>query len=186
MKQASKVNLHQVGQDRSGEVPRTQLTHDWPAGEGTRPTCNKSPGSTRYEAVPSVLARRLADTITRHEPGWPLPRTSILARMFNVTEADVAAALGELESALVIIRRPGQRYLRKIPADYVISLAAQPGLRTRIIPISGELSCASQTVSWRPVRYDLELALRLEHGRQACVTRVFWMSAGEIAAVSTT
>lgn len=32
----------------------------------------------------------------------------------------------------------------------------------------------------------MPLALRLEQGRQACVTRIFWMSAGETAAVSTT
>jgi hypothetical protein len=40
----------------------------------------------------SVLAERMAAALLHHEPGWRLPRHSALARRYNVTTAEIAAA----------------------------------------------------------------------------------------------
>ncbi len=46
----------------------------------------------------NVLADRLAAALVHHEPGWRLPRHSALARRYNVSVAEIDAAVGELVS----------------------------------------------------------------------------------------
>src|SRR6202007_2962862 len=43
-----------------------------------------------------VLADRMAAALVHREPGWQLPRRSALARRYNVSMAEIDAALGGL------------------------------------------------------------------------------------------
>src|SRR5262245_5361406 len=52
----------------------------------------------------SVLADRLAAALVHHEPGWRLPRHSALARRYNVSVAEIDAAVGELVSRHLVRR----------------------------------------------------------------------------------
>src|ERR1039458_446764 len=59
-----------------------------------------SAGSARgdeFRARPAaeVLADRLAAALVHHEPGWRLPRHTALARRYNVSTAQIDAAIGE-------------------------------------------------------------------------------------------
>ena len=54
----------------------------------------------------AVLADRIAAALVHHEPGWRLPRHTALARRYNVSTAEIDAAVTELTS----------RHLRPPPA----------------------------------------------------------------------
>ena len=155
------------------------------ARDGSLANADPERNSLDDDAVPSVLARRLGEVITNHEPGWPLPRVSILARMFDVTEADMTAALGELDSARVITRKSAGRYRRMTPAEYRLVLDRHAGLQTQITPVSSSFACTHRTVTWRPVRHYLERVLGIPPGEHGCVIRMSWASAGETVALST-
>jgi hypothetical protein len=55
-------------------------------------------GGDQFQArtAAQVLADRLAMAVVRHEPGWRLPRRSVLARRYNVGTAQIDAAISEL------------------------------------------------------------------------------------------
>src|SRR5712691_5428075 len=73
-----------------------------PAGAGANGPPRSSAG---------VLADRLAAALVHHEPGWRLPRHTALARRYNVSTAQIDAALGELAAGRLIRRLPdGQLY----------------------------------------------------------------------------
>jgi hypothetical protein len=58
--------------------------------------------------------------------GWPLPRASLLARHFDVTVRQLAAALGELATCRLIRAAPDGRFVKAISADFVLPLQAAP------------------------------------------------------------
>lgn len=43
-----------------------------------------------------VLADRIAAALVHPEPGWRLPRRSVLARRYSISLADIDSAIGEL------------------------------------------------------------------------------------------
>ena len=62
-------------------------------------------------AASGVLADRMAAALVHREPGWQLPRRSALARRYNVSMAEIDAAIGELTRRSLIRRLPdGQLY----------------------------------------------------------------------------
>src|ERR1019366_6071766 len=63
----------------------------------------------RPRPAAEVLADRLAAALVHHEPGWRLPRHTALARRYNVSTAQIDAAIGELVSRH-LIRRLGPRH----------------------------------------------------------------------------
>jgi hypothetical protein len=144
------------------------------------------PADWHRDTFPSVLARRLGETIAHHEPGWPLPRASILSRTFDVAPADLVAALRELESVRFITRQPGGRFRRTIPSEVRFTVVGQASLRARVTFIGTDLTCTHRTVSWRPIRHHIERALGMDPGQDACVIRMTWTSACETVGLSTT
>jgi DNA-binding GntR family transcriptional regulator len=158
-----------------------------PAG-AARPTRSQagaeSAGPIRSSA--RVLADRLAAALVHHEPGWRMPRHSALARRYNVSAAEIDAAIGELAARRLVRRLPDGQVYRASPAEYLIPLAGAPGLASHIDPMGGQIACQSRQVSWRRVPEDIGWALGIPPGDQARVVRLLWTSDGEPAALATT
>jgi DNA-binding GntR family transcriptional regulator len=133
----------------------------------------------------AVLADRIAAALVHHEPGWRLPRQSALARRYNVSPAEVDAAIGELSTRHLIRRLPDGQLYRASPAEYLISLEGAAGLASHIDPMGGEVSCRSRHVSWRRVPEDIGWSLGVPPGQPACVVRLLWTAGGEPAALAT-
>ncbi len=133
-----------------------------------------------------VLADRLAAALVHHEPGWRLPRHSALARRYNVSTAEIDAAVGELAARHLVRCLPDGQVYRASPAEYLVPLAGVPGLASHIDPMGGQIACRSRQVSWRRVAEDIGWALGVPPGEPACVIRLLWTVDGEPAAVATT
>ena len=133
----------------------------------------------------SVLADRLAAALVHHEPGWRLPRHSALARRYNVSVAEIDAAVEELVSRHLVRRLADGQLYRASPAEYVIGLEGVPGLASYVDAMGGEFSCRSRQVTWRLPPEDIIWALRLEPDQQVCVVRYLWTAGGEPAALCT-
>lgn len=133
----------------------------------------------------TVLADRIAAALVHHEPGWRLPRQTALARRYNVSPAEVDAAIGELSARHLIRRLPDGQLYRASPAEYLVSLEGAPGLAALVDPMGGKLDCRSRHVSWRRVPEDIGWSLGVPPGESACVVRVLWTAGGEPAALAT-
>lgn len=133
----------------------------------------------------SVLADRLAAALVHHEPGWRLPRHSALARRYNVSVAEIDAAVEELVSRHLVRRLADGQLYRASPAEYVIGLEGVPGLASYVDAMGGEFSCRSRQVTWRLPPEDIVWALRLGPDQQVCVVRYLWTAGGEPAALCT-
>jgi DNA-binding GntR family transcriptional regulator len=146
----------------------------------------KSAGLPLPGPAVSVLADRLAAALVHHEPGWRLPRHSALARRYNVSVAEIDAAVEELASRHLVRRLADGQLYRASPAEYVIGLEGVPGLLSYVDAMGGEFSCRSRQVTWRLPPEDIVWALRLEPDEQVCVVRFLWTAGGEPAALCTT
>ncbi len=140
----------------------------------------------RARAAAQVLADRLAMAVMHHEPGWRLPRHTVLARRYSVTTAQIDAAISELVGRHLIRRLPDGQVHRVSPVEYLIPLEGVPGLRSRIDPMAGELTCRSRRTSWRRVPEDIGWALHLDPAEPVCVVRAVWAVGGEPAAYAVT
>lgn len=162
----------------------------WPGqrGGGQRGPGQRGPGQPGHIAGPavSVLADRLAAALVHHEPGWRLPRHSALARRYNVSAAEIDAAVEELAGRHLVRRLADGQVYRVSPAEYVIGLEGVPGLISHVDAMGGELSCRSRQVTWRLPPEDISWALRLPAEHQVCVVRFLWTAGGEPAALCTT
>ena len=157
------------------------------AQRGSRPS-GRAPGAASQTAGPavSVLADRLAAALVHHEPGWRLPRHSALARRYNVSAAEIDAAVEELAGRHLVRRLADGQVYRASPAEYVIGLEGVPGLVSHVDTMGGEFSCRSRQVSWRLPPEDISWALQLAADQQVCVVRYLWTAGGEPAALCTT
>ena len=133
-----------------------------------------------------MLADRIAAALVHHEPGWRLPRHSALARRYNVSTAEIDAAIGELAARRLIRRLPDGQAYRASPAEYLISLDGVPGLAARLDPMGGEIACRSRQVSLRRVPEDIGWALKVSPSDSVCVLRFLWTADGQPAAFATT
>jgi DNA-binding GntR family transcriptional regulator len=146
----------------------------------------------RVQAAPapgqavSVLADRLAAALVHHEPGWRLPRHSALARRYNVSPAEIDAAVEELVSRHLVRRLADGQFYRASPAEYVIGLEGVPGLTTYVDTMGGDFACRSRQVTWRLPPEDISWALRMPAEQQVCMIRCLWTAGGEPAALCTT
>jgi DNA-binding GntR family transcriptional regulator len=145
-------------------------------------------GNDEFRARPAahVLADRLAVALVHHEPGWRLPRHSVLARRYGVSTAEVDAAISELVGRHLLRRLPDGQVHRISPAECLIPLGGVPGLRSRIDPMAGELTCRSRRATWRRVPENISWALRVDPAEQMCVVHTIWAAGGEPAASATT
>jgi DNA-binding GntR family transcriptional regulator len=165
-----------------------------PAGLGeagvpaARPAQEPGAGSGESRARPAahVLADRLAVALVHHEPGWRLPRHSVLARRYGVSTTEVDAAISELVGRHLLRRLPDGQVHSISPAECLIPLGGVPGLRSRIDPMAGELTCRSRRAAWRRVPENISWALGVDAGEKMCVVHTIWTAGGEPAASATT
>jgi DNA-binding GntR family transcriptional regulator len=148
------------------------------------PGSRRTPGTSRPAVA--VLADRIAAALVHHEPGWRLPRHTALARRYNVSTAEIDAALDELASRHLVRRLPDGQLYRVSPAEYLIPLEGVPGLGSRADPMGGEIVCRSRQASWRQVPEDIGWALQIPPADPVGVVRMQWTASGEPAAFCTT
>jgi DNA-binding GntR family transcriptional regulator len=141
---------------------------------------------TKPGSALGVLACRIAGSLVHHEPGWRMPRFSVLARHFGVSQEQVAEAVDQLAARRLVRREPDGRFSRSSPAEYHIPLSAGACLQTAIVPVSGALTCRAKTVSKEKLRDDLAWALRATAGEPGCVLKLQYADGDELAALSAT
>ncbi|SRR5712691_838970 len=159
-----------------------------PSGSAARPAGSAAgAGATaRSRSSSGILADRIAAALVHHEPGWRLPRHTALARRYNVSPAEIDAAVGELAARRLIRRLPDGQLYRASPAEYLIPLEGTAGLASYIDPMGSQIACRSRQVSWRRVPEDIGWTLGVAPGESACVIRLLWTADGEPAALATT
>jgi DNA-binding GntR family transcriptional regulator len=136
-------------------------------------------------AASGVLADRMAAALVHREPGWQLPRRSALARRYNVSMAEIDAAIIELSRRSLIRRLPDGQLYRASQAEYLIPLEGIGGLSTRLDPMGGEISCSARHVSLRAAPQDVAWSLGVEGGKPVRIVRCAWAVGTEPVAVST-
>ena len=149
-----------------------------------------SVGSGGTDAAPQptaarVLADRIAAALVHREPGWRLPRRSALARRYNVSVAEIDAALAELAGRSLIRRLPDGQLYRASAAEYLIPLEGVTGLSTRLDPMGGQITCQARHVSRRAASQDVAGALGVTDGADVRIIRSVWASGDEPVAIST-
>jgi DNA-binding GntR family transcriptional regulator len=132
----------------------------------------------------SVLADRMAAALLQHEPGWRLPRHTALARRYNVTTAEIEAAIDLLAARHLLTRLPDGQVFRASPAEYRVALEGLPGLAAHVDPMGGELACKSRNVSRRRPAEDVARALGVSPGLDVLTIRCLWTVGAEPAAYS--
>ncbi len=143
-------------------------------------------GETSARPGASLLVDRVAALLAVHLPGWRLPRHSELARRYNVSLAELDAAIRELTSRGLLRSLPDGQLFRASPAEYSISLEGIPGLTSRVDPMGSDLTCEGLYVSWRRAPEEIGSALGLAPGDTVCVARYKWTANRKPVAVSMT
>ena len=141
-------------------------------------------GARRRRVSAGVLADRMAATLVHHEPGWRLPRLTAMARRFNVSAAEVDAAIDDLTARHLLRRLPDGQVYRASPAEYRVPLEGLSGLTSQVDPMGGQLLCKSRQVSRRRPPEDIGRSLGLEAGEPVLVIRCVWTVGGEPGALS--
>jgi len=166
----------------SGDSADSNFTAGSPTA-GNQPS--EDPRGAEAAHADQVLANRIAAALAHHKPGWMLPRQSVLARRYQVTTRQVAAAIDELAARHLIRVLPDGKAYRVSPAEYMFDLAGQHGLVARVEPLHGQLSCKSHSVAWHPVPADISAALGIATSEQACILQKLWTVDDEPAAATT-
>jgi DNA-binding GntR family transcriptional regulator len=136
-------------------------------------------------AASGVLADRMAAALVHREPGWQLPRRSALARRYNVSIAEIDAAIVELTRRSLIRRLPDGQLYRASAAEYLIPLEGIGGLSTRLDPMGGEIVCTARHVSLRAAPQDIAWSLGVVGEKPVRIVRCAWAVAAEPVAIST-
>ncbi|HYA53303.1 MAG TPA: GntR family transcriptional regulator [Streptosporangiaceae bacterium] len=141
-------------------------------------------GARRGRVPAGVLADRMAATLVHHEPGWRLPRLTAMARRFNVSAAEIDAAIDELVARHLLRRLPDGQVYRASPVEYRVPLEGLSGLASHVDPMGGQLVCRSRQVSRRRPPEDIGRSLGLEAGEPVLAIRCVWTVGGEPGALS--
>jgi UTRA domain/Bacterial regulatory proteins, gntR family len=141
-------------------------------------------GARRRRVSAGVLADRMAATLVHHEPGWRLPRLTAMARRYNVSAAEVDAAIDELAARHLLRRLPDGQVYRASPAEYHVPLEGLAGLTSHVDPMGGQLVCKSRHVSHRRPPEDIGRSLGLGAGEPVLAIRCVWTVGAEPAALS--
>lgn len=136
-------------------------------------------------AAAGVLADRIAAALVHREPGWRLPRRSALARRYNVSMAEIDAAISELVRRSLIRRLPDGQLYRASPAEYLIPVEGIGELSTQLDPMGGEVTCQARHISQRDAPQDVTWALGVEAGGAVRIVRSVWAAGGEPVAIAT-
>ena len=143
----------------------------------------RAPAPGRVPAA-TILAERMAAALLHHEPGWRLPRHTALARRYNVTTAEIDAAIELLAARHLLTRLPDGQTFRASPAEYRVALEGLPGFAAQVDPMGGELACKSRNVSRRRPAEDVARALGISPGCEVLTIRCLWTVGAEPAAYS--
>jgi DNA-binding GntR family transcriptional regulator len=127
----------------------------------------------------------MAAALVHREPGWQLPRRSALARRYNVSMAEIDAAIGELTRRSLIRRLPDGQLYRASAAEYLIPIEGVGGLSTRLDPMGGEVTCAARHVSLRAAPQDVAWSLAVTESVPVRIIRCAWAAGAEPVAIST-
>ncbi len=157
-----------------------------PSWQTARQSDREAAGSSGRQRADPVLTSRIAASLAQHQPGWLLPRPSVLARRYHVTSGQVTAAIDELAARHLVRLLPDGKACRVSPADYMLELESQHGLAARVEPLHGQLGCKSKSVAWHSVRPDIESALGIAPGEPVSILQMFWTLSGRPAAATTT
>ena len=130
----------------------------------------------------AVLADRMAAALLHHEPGWRLPRHTALARRYNVTTAEIDAAIDLLAQRHLLTRLPDGHVFRASPAEYRLTLEGLPGLAAHVDPMGGQLACKSRNIARRRAAEDVARVLHTPPGQDLLTVRCLWTVGGEPAA----
>ncbi len=144
-----------------------------------------APAVPPQRAASGVLADRIAAALVHREPGWRLPRRSALARRYNVSMAEIDAAIGELAHRSLIRRLPDGQLYRASPAEYLIPVEGVGGLATRLDPMGAEISCQARHISQRDAPQNVAWALAIDGEAPVRVVRCVWAAGAEPVAIST-
>jgi DNA-binding GntR family transcriptional regulator len=136
-------------------------------------------------AASGVLADRMAAALVHREPGWQLPRRSALARRYNVSMAEIDAAIVELTRRSLIRRLPDGQLYRASAAEYLIPLEGIGGLSTKLDPMGGEIVCTARHVSLRAAPQDVAWSLGVAGQNPVRIVRSAWAVGAEPVAIST-
>ena len=155
---------------------RRSLSEGAEAQESAAGSAGEAAGGNQPRIGPAVqvLADRLAMALMNHEPGWRLPRHTVLARRYNVSPTEIDAAISELAHRYWSAWRPDGQVHRISPAEYLIPLEGVPGLRSRTDPMAAELVCRRRQASWRLVPEGICRALHVDAGEQVYVVHSVW------------
>jgi UTRA domain len=174
-----------------GTVPadsRRSLSEGAEAQEPAAGSAGETAGDNQPRIGPAVqvLTDRLAMALMNHEPGWRLPRHTVLARRYNVSPSEIDAAISELAHRYLVRRLPDGQVHKISPAEYLIPLEGVLGLRSRTDPMAAELACRRRQTSWRLVPEDICRALHVDAGEQVYVVHSVWAAGSQPAAYATT
>ncbi len=136
-------------------------------------------------AASGVLADRMAAALVHREPGWQLPRRSALARRYNVSMAEIDAAIVELTRRSLIRRLPDGQLYRASAAEYLIPLEGIGGLSTRLDPMGGQIGCTARHVSLRAAPQGVAWSLAVDGENPVRTIRCAWAVGAEPVAIST-
>jgi hypothetical protein len=131
-----------------------------------------------------VLADRLAAALVHHEPGWRLPRLTALARRYNVSSAEIDAAIDELAARYLVRKLPDGQVYRASPAEYWVPLEGIFGLVSRVDPMGGQLACTSRHTTMRRPPEDIGRSLGVASGEPVLAVRCIWTVGGEPGALT--
>jgi DNA-binding GntR family transcriptional regulator len=107
-----------------------------------------------------------------------------MARRFNVSAAEVDAAIDELIARHLLRRLPDGQVYRASPAEYRVPLEGLSGLASDVDPMGGQLVCKSRQVSRRRPPEDIGRSLGLAAGEPVLAIRCLWTVGGEPGALS--
>ncbi|HLI40675.1 MAG TPA: hypothetical protein VKV35_03415 [Streptosporangiaceae bacterium] len=171
--------------DAPGADPPVPAQWAPPAAGGDGPARSRGGAGAPGARAAGVLADRIAAALVHREPGWRLPRRSALARRYDVSLAELDAALGDLARRSLVRQLPDGQLYRASPADYWIPVEGAAGLGTRLDPMGGPIACQARHLSRREAPQDVARALGVPAGAPIRVVKTVWACAGEPAAVST-
>ena len=106
-----------------------------------------------------------------------------MARRYQVSTAEISAAMDELIARHLVRRQPDGQLYRASPAEYLIRLEGVAELVSHVDPMGTELACQSRRVSWRRAPEEIARALQIPPSELVCMVRLLWTVDGQPAAL---
>ena len=157
-----------------------------PLAAASPPQAEASAAETRAPATAAeLLTDRIAAGLSHREPGWRLPRRAALAKRYEVTLAEIGAAIGDLARRSVVRLLPDGQLYRASPAEYWIPVEGAGGLGTRLDPMGNTITCQTRQVSRGEAPPEVTTALGLPPGAPVHVVRCVWSAGSDPVATST-